>query len=203
MRLAKYADSVLTLVMLAIFVTAVVLASDYPEGARFMPFVVGIPGIALCLLQLALDVRDRGRAGAETDSRSDFAKAEARISRLSGRSVEFEVAHQVLPGAAALEGGQLAVGRELAVWAYFLSLIGGVLVFGFWVTIPVFLVVFLRLHAGARWRTALLLGLGGSIILYAVFEKGLKVPLHRGFIPPEELLANLQRWAAFLRTLFG
>ncbi|HKP24877.1 MAG TPA: hypothetical protein VJV39_13500, partial [Dongiaceae bacterium] len=42
-------------VMLAIFSTMVGIATQYPEGARFMPFVVGIPGIALCLLQLGLD----------------------------------------------------------------------------------------------------------------------------------------------------
>ena len=32
------------------------VASTYPPGARFMPFTIGIPAIALCLLQLALEV---------------------------------------------------------------------------------------------------------------------------------------------------
>ncbi len=45
----------LTAIMLLIFATMVGIATQYPADARFMPFVVGIPGIALCLLQLALD----------------------------------------------------------------------------------------------------------------------------------------------------
>ena len=44
----KSANSVMTIVMLAIFVTMVAVSSSYPEGARFMPFVIGIPGIVLC-----------------------------------------------------------------------------------------------------------------------------------------------------------
>jgi hypothetical protein len=199
--LAKYGNSVLTVVMLAIFTTAVTLASGYPEGARFMPFIVGIPGIALCLVQLVLDARERRLGTAAEDDAGDFQKAEARISRMAGRPVDFEIAHQTLPGAA--DGGQTSAGRELAMWAYFLGLIGGVLVFGFWVTIPVFLVVFLRFQAQARWRTALLLGLGGGLILFAVFEKGLRVSLHRGFIPPEELAERIERAVAFLRALLG
>ena len=39
------AKSPMTFVMLAIFVVMVGIATTYPEGARFMPFVVGIPAI--------------------------------------------------------------------------------------------------------------------------------------------------------------
>ena len=48
---------VMTLVMLTIFAVMVFIASGYPANARFMPFVVGIPAIGLCLLQLLLDIR--------------------------------------------------------------------------------------------------------------------------------------------------
>ena len=45
----------LTAIMLLIFATMVAMAFQFPAGARFMPFVVGFPGIALCMLQLCLD----------------------------------------------------------------------------------------------------------------------------------------------------
>ena len=45
----------MTLLMLVIFTVMVGVASTYPPGARFMPYTIGIPAIALCLLQLALD----------------------------------------------------------------------------------------------------------------------------------------------------
>ena len=55
--LAKYSNSTMTLVMLAIFLVLVGVASRYPAQARFMPYVVGIPPILLCLLQLIIDAR--------------------------------------------------------------------------------------------------------------------------------------------------
>ena len=51
--------SVMTLAMLGIFVVLVFIASGYPPNARFMPFVVGVPAIGLCILQLVLDQRGR------------------------------------------------------------------------------------------------------------------------------------------------
>ncbi len=50
-------ETLVTLTMLAIFSGMVAMASTYPAGARFMPYVIGIPSIGLCLLQLALDLR--------------------------------------------------------------------------------------------------------------------------------------------------
>ena len=47
----------MTVFMLAVFSIMVVVALSYPEGARFMPLTVGIPGILLCCLQIALDLR--------------------------------------------------------------------------------------------------------------------------------------------------
>ena len=72
--------------------------------------------------------------------------------------------------------------RELILWGYFLGFIAGILLFGFWGAIPVFLVGFLRHQAKTSWARSLVLGLGVSVALFFVFERGLKVQLHRGFI---------------------
>jgi hypothetical protein len=179
----KLSGIVMTFVMLTIFVVLVGIASGYPPNARFMPFVVGLPAIALCLLQAALDIRERRRVAADVDGRSAFEKAEETVSRIAGRKMEFEVAHEPLPVVetdAPPEGE--TVRRELIMWGYFLGFIGGILFFGFWVAIPIFLVVFLRFQAKSSWRTALILGLATSVALFLVFEKGLKVTLHPGFV---------------------
>jgi hypothetical protein len=139
---------VMTVVMLSIFVVMVGIASQYPPDARFMPFVAGIPAIALCLLQLALDFRDSHRVKAPT------------------------------PAA----GGGSTLRREIILWSYFIGVIGGVLLFGFLLTIPVFVVVFLRHWARASWRFALGLTAAASVILYLVFVQGLGVALHPGFV---------------------
>jgi Tripartite tricarboxylate transporter TctB family len=55
-------------VMLAIFAGMVAIASTYPPQARFMPYVVGIPGILLCAIQLILDLRESRRAAPAGES---------------------------------------------------------------------------------------------------------------------------------------
>ncbi len=178
---------VMSIIMLAIFMVFVGIASGYPADARFMPFVVGIPAIALCLLQIVLDVRQRRQvaepAADAGDARSQFEAAEERISRMAGRKVEFEVAHQDLP----VEGEphlspRETVRRELALWGWFLAFVAGVLLFGFWVSIPIFLIAFLRFQAEASWRTALILGIPATIILFLAFEKAFRIELHPGFL---------------------
>ena len=139
---------VMTVVMLSVFVVMVGIAAQYPPDARFMPFVVGIPAIALCLLQLALDVR--GLLGVKAPAPAD--------------------------------GGGRTLRREIVLWSYFVGVIGGILLFGFLLTIPVFLVAFLRHWAQASWRFALGLTAAASVVLYWVFVQGLGVALHPGFV---------------------
>jgi bacteriorhodopsin len=180
--LAKYSNSTMTLVMLAIFVVLVGIATRYPPQARFMPYVVGIPPILLCLLQLVMDARERRKA-ASPDMRSAAEIAEDNVSRLVGRPIDLEVPATAVPGVAETPlSQQETVRRELVLWGYFLGFIGGILLFGFWVAIPVFLVTFLRFQAKSSWRTSLLLGIGASIALFFMFERGLKVQVHRGFV---------------------
>lgn len=144
--------------MLAIFVGMVGIASQYPPQARFMPLVVGLPGIGLCLLQLVLDWRaQRARRGADAAAAAQAAPA-----------VQHERA-----GAAR---------RERVLWAWFIGLVASLILFGFWLTIPVFLATFLRYTAKESWRFALALSAGGTAVLALVFHQGLAVALHSGFV---------------------
>jgi hypothetical protein len=179
----KYSNSFMTVVMLALFVALVGLASGYPPGARFMPFVVGIPAIVLCLLQLALDARQRRRGETEvSDTRSAKEKAEEKVSRMAGRRVDFQISHEFMPGVGPEIPPQERVRREMVLWGYFLGFIAGIIVFGFWVAIPVFLVAFLRFQAKASWLFSLGLGMGASLLMSFVFERLFRVVLHTGFI---------------------
>jgi hypothetical protein len=46
-----------TMVMLAIFSGMSLMALGYPDKARFLPLLVGVPGTLMCLAQLIFDVR--------------------------------------------------------------------------------------------------------------------------------------------------
>jgi hypothetical protein len=181
----KLSGLAMSIVFLAIFVTMVGISSTYPAGARFMTFVVGIPAILLCLLQLALDIREMRRAPEVGDDRSDIEKAEAQLSQLVGRQLHFDVSHQLLSGGSEEKlDPAIMVRREVIVWGYILALIFGIILFGFHLTVPLFLIAFLRLHAHARASWQLTLGLTAiaSAVMFIMFERVLKMTLHTGFI---------------------
>jgi hypothetical protein len=171
----------MTILMLVIFTVMVGIASTYPPGARFMTFVVGIPAIALCLLQLAVDLYRRRTAQVE-DTRSALQQAEDQVARIAGRRVQFELPSENAIYTDTTRDPRETLRREIVVWGYFLALIAAILLFGFRITVPIFLVAFLRFQAGANWRNSLLLGGLGALTMYVLFEKVLRITLHTGFL---------------------
>ncbi len=180
--ISKYQNSFMTVLMLVIFITFVSIATRYPAGARFMPFVLGFPAIALCLLQLFLDARDRSRANKPMSTPASDAEkiAEQQMSKAVGHDVHFDVPVEA-PVEDVLEPRE-QIRREAIAWAYFLGLILGIILFGFHLAIPVFLVSFLRYRADCSWRFTILLTAGVTVFLFAVFEYALHISLHTGFI---------------------
>lgn len=155
----------LTAFMFAFFSTLVLIALQYPVGARFMPLVVGIPGMALCLLQLALD------AAHASGGRLVLYRFRA-APKIGKPEVE----------AAEPEFGPHTVRGEAVMIGYFVVFISAVLLLGFYVSVPVMLVTFLRRQAEASWRMALSLGIGATLIMYLVFAVILHIRLHPGFL---------------------
>lgn len=174
----RYSRFVMTVLMLAIFSVMVAVASRYPAGARFMVFVVGFPAIALCLLQLVLDLREwrkEARAGV-----GDMARVPADAS---GVPVDPSLQMQMNADGLAVEAYTPEVVRkEMIVWGYILALIGSILLFGFYITVPIFLVVFLRFYAQARWHMAILLPAAVSVFLYVMLGYVFRMTLHIGFV---------------------
>jgi hypothetical protein len=182
--LTKYSNSFMTVFMLVIFTAMVLVAMRYPPGARFMPFVIGFPAIALCILQLFLDARERrlAREGIAAEAGlTDVQKAELQVSRAAGRPIHFDVGDLLLPQEAGLDPRE-RIRREMIAWAYFLGLIVGVIVFGFHISVPVFLILFLRYRAKTSWKVAIIGTALASFVLFFAFERVLHISLHPGFI---------------------
>jgi hypothetical protein len=164
----------MTVFMLAVFATMVGVSFTYPEGARFMPLTVGVPGLLLCLLQIALDFRKR----AVVEEKDEMLEAQEKAAKLVGHSVEFGHAEVI----DAPHDHKEMVRREIITWVYFLSFVGGVLLFGFYAAIPVFLALFLRERAGTTWTKALTYSGIASVLFYLIFAKGLGVVLYQGVV---------------------
>lgn len=178
--ISRYSNSFMTVLFLVIFTVMVAISSNYPPGARFMVFVVGFPAIALCLLQLFLDARARRRGTASADGQDDLRKAEATAAKATGHSVQFDAGAMLAPEAA-LDPRE-RIRREAIVWGYFLALIAGIILFGFHLAVPVFLIFFLRLRAHASWIISLGSAALAAFILFFAFEHVLHISLHSGFI---------------------
>ena len=79
----------MALVMFLIFVTMVGFALGYPAQARFMPLVVGLPGIGFTLFELIKETRRALTETGETESSGGDSNAIAlpdNVSRLIGRA---------------------------------------------------------------------------------------------------------------------
>lgn len=171
----------MTGLMLAVFVIMVGIAATYPSDARFMPFVVGIPAIVLCVLQLSLDLRQKPKKAQEGDH-NELAEAEERIRKMTGRDVSFDVAHDTtIPKEEFLPEEETAR-RENILWMAVLGLLVGIILVGFHVMIPAFIILFLRYLADYTWLRAILSGAIGSVIILGVFEFVLRNELFRGVI---------------------
>ncbi|MDK1492618.1 tripartite tricarboxylate transporter TctB family protein [Sinorhizobium sp. 7-81] len=155
----------LTIVMLAFFIVMVGLSMEFPAKARFMPLIVGLPAIALCLVQLGIDLMPSSRSAFHSAPRAG-------------------VAHPAGPDPELPEFGVHTVSQELLMWTYFVAFVAGILVFGFYASVPVLLVTFLRREAEASWRFALSLAAVATLVLYLMFGALLHIQLHPGFLTP-------------------
>lgn len=141
-----------TLVMLALFAGMVAVATTYMPDARFMPLVVGLPGVALCLLQLVLDLRRADQPDEMPDETTQSLSVPASIR------------------------------DELRTFGYFAGFIAGVLLFGFLIAVPVLVTLYLWREAEVRPARALLAAMVFTLALHLAFERGLGFSLHPGFV---------------------
>lgn len=93
-----------TLVMLALFAGASLLALGLPQKAGFMPLLIGVPGTLLCLWQLVIDLR----GGEVRDEEAPAAE---------GKS-EIEVFLWLAAFSVALIGFGFVVGGPIIVFAF-------------------------------------------------------------------------------------
>jgi hypothetical protein len=168
-------STAVTVVMLTIFVVMVAVAATYTEKARFMPFVVGLPAIGLCLLQLAIDLRGAHRARLAASVSAPARRQQPR---------ERDAASLESPASMAMhaELGPPSVASEIRAWAYFVAYIAGVVLFGFHVAVPILVAVYLFLEAK---RSALVAGSAAAtftLAMHLMFERLLEFRLHEGFL---------------------
>jgi len=145
-------DIVTAFLMTLIFLVMVLLATQYPPDARMLPLVIGIPGTILCFIQLGFELLASYR---KLPSSSDSANLKIETTNLK---------------------------KEVAFFLWFPAFIISVLLIGFLATALIMVFLFLRMSQRESMKLSMGLSVGGTLVLYLVFELILAMPLFSGFI---------------------
>jgi hypothetical protein len=129
-------------IMVVVFATAVLLSFTYAPDARFLPLVIGIPGLLLSAVQLIKELREHPEIVIVPEERR----------------------------------------REARMFAWFVTFVGGLVLFGFLYAGPALVAAYLFFSGRERWYMALGAAFVTWAILYGIFERFLGLPLFDGLI---------------------
>ena len=151
-------QALFTTALAAGLAAAIYTARDWPVETRLLPWVVGVPGFLLALIQLTLDLVARGR--------TEETRATDLIDLPTDRSLPPEVVMR----------------RVSAFYGWFLGLVAGVWLFGFFIAVPVFVFFYLLFRAQEKWWSALIYTGATLGFLWLVFERILRVLWPQGAV---------------------
>jgi hypothetical protein len=146
-------ETIFGLILLAVFVIIVGLGMGYSKKARMLPLVLGIPGVVLAA---ALVIRSCIKPS----------KAILQEHSADKKTAPEEASDQK---------------KVLAMIGWVALLIGMIWVFGFVITIPIYMVFFLKTK-GEKWLLTLCLAVGSWAFLYWIFAVTLKIILFPGIL---------------------
>lgn len=157
--------AILTLIITAMFTLGVYTATEWGVRARLFPWVVGIPALILCASQLFNDLFQRRGAGATDDLRG---------------AMDLPVDRSV--------PASLVVRRALNTFIWILALFAGIWLVGFVVSVPLFMLFYLRMQARERIGLSIGYGIAMLLLIVGVFHLVLNVPW------PEQAFPQVEEW---------
>jgi len=169
-------SGIFTLLFLVAFSFGVVTAAEWEIHARLFPWVIGIPAIALCLGQLIGDFFGRKKSG-EDDTRG-------MMDLPVDRSVPTSI----------------VIRRAVTTFLWICGLFVAIGVFGLVVSVPMFVLLYLKLQGGETLWLSLKSGAAMALLLIGVFHLVLNVPWPEAIFPQmEELILeeveNVYDWS--------
>lgn len=156
-------DALPSLILMGVAVFYLFASFDYDQQSRAMPLGVAMFAIGLVLL----DVLSRG---------------EGRLARLLRRIFRGKGGEAPVPGLEGQAGQRHAFRRELGAFAWIVAFLGLVLIAGFYIAIPIYVVVYLHFYAGKTLPRAGAAALALTALLFVMFELLLGYEVFGGLI---------------------
>lgn len=148
------ASLVLAVLIMAVSAYAAVSALAWPLKTALFPLVISIPLFCLATAELVATVLSGPRLGMT----KDFQRPPAEV-----------------PGTFAVRRSFIAIGWILGFFA-------GILLFGFLVAVPLFLLAYLKLQAKERWLFSLVFTAVVWAVFYGLFDYSLHLPFASGLL---------------------
>lgn len=186
----KQADLIFSLVLLALVSWMVWEAGKWDLRARLFPLAVGVPAIALALLQVGFLLRPAvsRQRGVVADGSAPEAgtAAAAPAPGPTGVVVAEAVERAFGPGSASEADSDIpddvARWRTLHMVGWVLAIALGIVVLGFELGAAVLTFLFLHFAARERLRTSILISLATYLAFYILFDRMLFIPFPPGVV---------------------
>jgi TctA family transporter len=157
-------DNVFNVGLLCLFFTMLYQSLSWSFEARIIPTIVGTGAILFCTLSLANDVFKRqlvdGHGGLGD-------KAKAVVSEKIHMDIASKTAH--LPGDVILIRGFIFFG-------WMAGFLCGMALIGLIPTVPIFIIAYMRLEGGEKYRHAIIMACIMVTLIYVVFDQLLAIP---------------------------
>ena len=154
MKLTLTPRTLFSLLVLVFFGYLVWEAQGWRLQARLYPLVIGIPMIALAVINIVQELRGPKKEAA------------------SNTPVDFQLTQTVEPA--------VAVRRTLNMLSWIVGFLAGIWVLGFSITIAGMTFGFLKIQNKEGWRMSLVLTASAWLVYYVVFERTLLLPFPEG-----------------------
>ena len=156
MKLTLTPRTLFSLLVLVFFGYLVWEAQEWRLQARLYPLAIGIPMIALAVINIVQELRGPKKEAA------------------SNTPVDFQLTQTVEPA--------VAVRRTLNMLSWIVGFLAGIWVLGFSITIAGMTFGFLKIQNKEGWRMSLVLTASAWLVYYVVFERTLLLPFPEGQI---------------------
>ena len=156
-----------TLFTFGVFVVVLaflVLSLNYQPRARLVPLIIAVPTLLLTLFQLSIDMIPA------VSRRFSFFQEYDLFGIDAGRAAE-----ESRPAGNVFR-------RELSFASWLLLLMALIYFLGYLVTIPLFLILFMRFRSSESWRMTLSITAVTWAFVYVVFIVIMGAPLHEGVV---------------------
>jgi TctA family transporter len=156
-------DNLFPAALLCLFLVMLYQSLGWSFEARIIPTIVGIGALLFCTLSLANEIFKRP---AEADG-GLADKAKAVVSQKIHMDIASKTAH--LPGDVILIRGFLFFG-------WMVGFLCSMAVIGLIPTVPIFIIAYMRLEGGEKYRHAIIMAAVMVTLIYVVFDQLLSIP---------------------------